>query len=209
MAALVVIIHCAETCRHGSGHAHRLHNFGIAPAGLEQSVTGGGKPDRGFGRRACHRLHRYREDNQNESAERRRDANQRMKEEANSHIKRHPRQIEQGTWASATQKATDLIEIADRLQSVASAPGLERKARHDVISAARQLVIDGTTDPHQNAAADRIQNPLEQKQAGGENGQTDQRGNIVTRQHPVIDLQHEQRPGQHQNIDEAAEQTDA
>ena len=132
-----------------------------------------------------------------------------MKEEANSHIERHPRQIEQGTWARATQKATDLIEIADRLQSVAAAPGLERKAGHDVISAARQLVIDGTTDPQQNAAADRVQNPLEQEQAGGENGETDQRGNIVTRQDPVIDLQHEQRPGQHQNIDQAAEQTDA
>src|SRR6476659_4388559 len=138
MAALVVIIPRAGTGRHG---------FGIAPGGLEQSVPGGGKSDRGFGRRAGHRFHRYREDNQNEGANRRRDANQRMKEETNSHIERHPRQIEQGAWASATQKATDLIEIADRLQSVAAAPGLERKAGHDVISAARQLVIDGTTDP--------------------------------------------------------------
>src|SRR4029079_4296602 len=163
MAALVVIIHRTETCRHGAGHAHRLHNFGIAPGGLEQSVTDGGKSDRGFGRRAGHRFHRYREDNQNEGANRRRDANQRMKEEANSHIEWHPRQIEQGTWASATQKATDLIEVADQLQSVAAASGLERKARNYVIRPTRQLVIDCTPDPQQNAAADLVQNSLEQE----------------------------------------------
>src|SRR5262249_44955042 len=132
--------------RHHSAHAHRLHNFGITPAGLEKRVTCGGKSDRSFGRCACHSLRRYRKDNQNEGANRRSDANQRMKEETNCHIEWHPREIEQGAWACATKKATDLIEIADRLQSVA-APALEWKARNHIISAARQLVIDGTTNP--------------------------------------------------------------
>src|SRR5262249_6232294 len=107
------------------------------------------------------------------------------------HIKRHPRQIEQSARAGATKKATDLIEVSYRLQSVATAPGLERKTRDYFIRAAGQFVVDGTSDPQQNAAADRIQDALEQEQARGENGEPYQRGNIVTRQHPIIDLQHE------------------
>ena len=31
----------------------------------------------------------------------------------------------------------------------------------------------------------------------------------MTRQHAIVDLQHKERPGQHQNINETAQQTDA
>src|SRR5262245_2561519 len=113
MAALVIGVHCIKACCHGSAHTHGLHNFGISTASFQVRMACGGEPNRGLGRRACHSLRRYGEDNQNEGAERRRDTNQGMKEKTNSHIKRHPRQIEQSTWASATKKATDLIEVAD------------------------------------------------------------------------------------------------
>ena len=65
-----------------------------------------------------------------QGANRRRDANQRMKEEHNSHVKRHPRQIEQGTGATTAKKATQLFEVAKgRIVPALPLPG-SRANRH-------------------------------------------------------------------------------
>ena len=86
-----------------------------------------------------------------------------MEEETDSDIERQPRQIEQGARAGAAQEASDLVEIAHRLQPIASPRRLEGKARYGIIGARRHLLVDRTADPQQNPASDRVQNPLKSK----------------------------------------------
>jgi hypothetical protein len=63
-------------------------------------------------------------------------------------------------------------------------------------------------DAHQDAATDRVDEPLRGVEAGHQDQQCDQRRHAAARQHPVVDFQHEQRAGEHQNIAHAAEQRD-
>ena len=61
----------------------------------------------------------------------------------------------------------------------------------------------------ENAAADQVEDALGDVEAAGENHQADQRRHAAARQHPVVDLQHENRAGQVQQIDHAAHDADA
>jgi hypothetical protein len=76
------------------------------------------------------------------------------------------------------------------------------------IDALTQIFIDRTTDAQQDPTADDIQDALKRKQAGGEQGEPDQRRDAPARQDPIVDLEHEQRRGEHQDIDEAAQEPD-
>jgi len=43
---------------------------------------------------------------------------------------------------------------------------------------------------------------------GGQDQKRDQGRHAAARQHPIVDFQHEQRAGEHQNVAHAAEQPD-
>jgi hypothetical protein len=63
-------------------------------------------------------------------------------------------------------------------------------------------------DAHQQPAACDLQQGLKDEQDGGQDRQADQRRHAATRQDAVVDLQHEQRAGQHQEVDQPAEYGD-
>ena len=54
-----------------------------------------------------------------------------------------------------------------------------------------------------------LEQRLERQKDGGQNRQTYKRRHAAARQHPVVDLQHEHRAGQHQEVDQPAECPDA
>ena len=57
----------------------------------------------------------------------------------------------------------------------------------------RQLPVRPLTEPEQHAGAQDIEQRLEGVEPRRQHGETDQRRDASAREHPVIDLKHEQR----------------
>ena len=55
----------------------------------------------------------------------------------------------------------------------------------------------------------RSSRPWADEQDAGQHGEPDQRRQAAARQHPVVDLEHEERAGQHQHVADATEDGDA
>ena len=72
-----------------------------------------------------------------------------------------------------------------------------------------QGFVERGADAAQDAAADQVEHALRHVEAAGEDDQADQGRNAAARQHPVVDLQHEDRAGQIEQVDHAAHQADA
>jgi len=61
----------------------------------------------------------------------------------------------------------------------------------------------------QDSSPDQVEDALGDVQSAGENDQTDQRRYAPAWEHPVVDLQHEDRPGQIEQVDHATHGADA
>jgi len=60
----------------------------------------------------------------------------------------------------ARNESADLIEIAEKLQTIAGNLGAQRQLDRGLINAGAQTNIQVFGHPHQNAAADHFQEPL-------------------------------------------------
>ena len=88
---------------------------------------------------------------------------------------------------------------------LAAVPGRYRRAE----SEAGQIFVQPAADPGQHARAYRLENRLDAEQEGDDDQQGHQRLRAAARQHTVVDLEHEQRAGEHQDIDRAGVDADA
>ena len=69
-------------------------------------------------------------------------------------------------------------------------------------------MIEALANAKQHARADDVEDGLEGVQAGRQDGEADERGDTAACQDAVVDLKHEQRPGQRQQIDRTADERD-
>jgi hypothetical protein len=72
-----------------------------------------------------------------------------------------------------------------------------------------QRFIERIPDPRHQPAADHVDQTEEAIENSGQHAEPDQGRHAPARKHPVIDLEHEQRAGEHQDIADAAQQRDA
>ena len=127
-----------------------------------------------------------------------------MKQVHDAQINRYPGQIQQSQGAGAAEELLDLVEVLHRLYPQPALFGVRhRQQGHHGRRA--QLVIQSLTDPGNHAAADQVDQPHECVQRHHQDDQPHQGRHRTAGQHPVIDLQHEQRPGQGQQIDDETE----
>ena len=131
-----------------------------------------------------------------------------MEGEADREIERHPRQVEQGCRPVAREEAAHIVEVAQGLKTVVGEPRMERQANDGLMDPARDLMIEALADAKQHAGANDVEDGLEGVEPGGQDREADQRGEAAARKNAVVDLEHEQRPGQRQQIDRAADQRD-
>ena len=150
-------------------------------------------------------LSQHRERAQNDGARQRGNADQRVEREADDEIERNPGQIEEGDRPHPGQEGPQVVEVAQRLQAVSAIARLQRQADQRVVDAVADGLVEAGADPHQNAAADQIEHAERCVKRGRDGDQGDQGRHAVARQHPVIDLQHEDRAGEHQDVAHAAE----
>ena len=132
-----------------------------------------------------------------------------MDQEADRQKERHPRQVDNGDRPVAGEEGADLVEVADRLLRVRGAciAGTEGDQRpmHDLA----EMVVDQGGGADDDARPDQFEQALETVGADEKYRQRDQRGNAAAGEHPIVNLEHVERPGQHQDVDHAGEQRNA
>ena len=118
------VIDCGETGGHCWSHSQRVYNLGVTTSSLEQSVTLGRVLICHFGGTLRDDLGYHRQSYEKQGSDARGNADQRMEEKADDHIKRHPRQIKQCTRSRGSEKASHLVEISHWLQPFIASPRL-------------------------------------------------------------------------------------
>src|SRR5215218_271961 len=131
-----------------------------------------------------------------------------MEGEADEQVERDPRQVEQGRGAAARKEGADLVEVAQRLLPVAFGLALDRRGDLKAEDALAQVLVDGGSDAGEDAAAEHVEQALEQEQGENDGREADEGRNAAARQDPVVDLHHVEGTGKVEDIDEAAEQGD-
>ena len=209
IARQIGFVGLAPALGQASGHAHRDQHFGVAPAGGGQIVAPRRQRHRLAGRRARHELGDQRQRHQNDGADQRGDAEQPVEGKADRQIERQPRQIEERARPHAAEERADIVEIAQRLQALVAAADHQRQPHDGLEHAGVDGFVERGSDPAENASAEQVEHALGDVQSAGENDQADQGRHAAARQHPVVDLQHEDRAGQVQQVDHATHDADA
>ena len=136
-------------------------------------------------------------------------AEQPMEREADRQIERQPGQIEERARPHAAEERADIVEIAQRLQALVAVADQQRQPHDGLEHAGVDGFVERGADASENAAAEQVEQALGDVEAGGEDDQADQGRHAAARQHAVVDLQHEDRAGQIQQIDHATHDADA
>ena len=140
---------------------------------------------------------------QDHAGDRARDPEPGMQQKHHPQIERHPGKIEQIADARPAQKLPDTPEIAKRMQRLATPPDAGQRRQLEAYGC--QSLIGDRPHPVHDLGAKRIQDPVEQIKHRHQHAEHHQGRHAAARQHPVIDLQHEQRSGQQQQIGHHAE----
>ena len=82
----------------------------------------------------------------------------------------------------------------------------QRMLRHGIKNPVAQFFFNPPANAHQNAGAQIFQKTVIGIKRDDDAGERHQRWHAARGQHPVIDLQHEQRAREHEDVDQAAEQ---
>ena len=132
-----------------------------------------------------------------------------MDDEAADEEDRHERHVEERRRAHAGEEVADLVEIADRLHAVGLLGALERQRRDEVEDARGEHLVEPGADAGQHLGADAVELALQDVGGKDDERDADQGRDAAARQHPVVDLQHVDRAGEHQKIDDAREDRNA
>ncbi|MEY9627216.1 hypothetical protein ABIA27_002251 [Sinorhizobium fredii] len=191
------------------GHAHRLDDLGIALRGLGEGVAQAARLGRLPGGSLRAAIGEIGEKRQDQAATDRHEADHRMKQEADGDIEGKPGQIEQRRRPGTGEERANLIEVAQRLKPVALHPELQGRLHHRPIDAAAQALVERAGNAHQHAPADQLEGALEGVEQQSQQAERNQRGNAAARQNPIVDLEHEERAGEIEDIDERTGDADA
>ena len=132
-----------------------------------------------------------------------------MDQTANEKEHRNPRQIDDGDRALPGEESPDLIEVADGFVRFAGLSAGGRQPNNRLMHDGREVLVEKSGRARYHAVADQVHCPLEGEGAAEQDRQGDEGGNAVARQHPVVDLEHVERPGEHQQVHHGREQSHA
>ena len=174
-----------------------------------RSLRRAASPMASRGRPARHEFGDQGQRHQDDGADQRGDADQPVEGEADRQIEGQPRQIEERARPHAAEERADIVEIAQRLQALVAAADHQRQPDDGLEHAGIDGLVERGSDPPEDASAQQVEHALGDVEAAGEHDEADQGRHAAARQHPVIDLQHEDRAGQVQQVDHATHEADA
>ena len=127
-----------------------------------------------------------------------------MQKKDHGQVDRRPWHVEEGERAWSGQELAQREQIAHRCKADLGIT-LERMQTDDVEHPAAQAFVERPSHPHHYARADEFQKAVKTVEDADQRHQRHQRRHGTAGQNPVIDLQHEKRAGQHQQVDDQAE----
>ena len=148
-------------------------------------------------------------DHQDRPAKGRDHTQQRMKDVNRRQEQRRPRQVECRQQHGRGDQPLDPVQIAHpagRCRRFVARNGAFAKGRGK--DPPLHPVLEPRGDPPHHAGTDEIHETHQQEQEHHQHEQRRQRFHRTGCQHPVIDLQHEQRSGQHQQVHDCRKQRD-
>ena len=192
-----------------TAHSHRHDGLAAAALRLHHDRAPARVLRERLGRGAAGALGQQGHREEGDGADRRRHPEPGVDEETDGQEHRDPGQINNGDRARTGQKAADRIEVADRLGAVAGVPAGHGQADHRAVHRQREALVEHRRGPHHHARADQVEHALEGIGADQEDRERNQRRHAPAAQDPVVDLQHVERAGEHQQVHHAREQRHA
>ena len=119
------------------------------------------------------------------------------------------RQVGEGGRAAAGDEGADLVEVAERLQPVAGERVPERQGDDGAEDLGVHHLVDIGADADQDAGPHLVEEAERGVEERDDRREAEERRDALARDHAVVNLQHEQRPGQGQDVHDAAEDDDA
>ena len=190
---------------HGAAHAEALDDLGLLADGLGEAFRGHRRRRRLDGRALGHHLVGEGDRDEDEAAADREPAEQRVEAEDREDEERRPRQVEEREEHRRGHELLHRLEVAQprpRLAALARDEGAGEAGLEDL---GVEAGLDQRADAGGDAAAGVVEHAHDAVERRDQHGEGDQRRLRPARQHPVVDLEHVERPGQHQDVDEAAE----
>jgi len=183
-----------------AGHAEGGNHIAVRHRCRADLCRGGGRSRGGVERRARGPFGGERQDQQTANAGQRRQTEPGVHEPGQPDEKRRPRRIAEHDRRRARQKIAKLIEIAQALGALR----LRRDggARQNALDQrAGQRPVEDGAGADENARADQFQRAVKGKGRKGKTGQRQKRAGVAAEQNAVIDLDHVERAGKHQQVD--------
>ena len=187
------------------GHAHGVDDLGVALPGGDHGAARLQAADDLARRAPGEDLGQHGQDDEQDRADHGGDAEPEVEGEADREVERHPRQVEERGRAAAGEEAADLVEVAQGLLSVAILPGADGAQEDELEDGLAQALVERRADAGQDAAAHDVERGLEAEEHHQDRGEPDEGGDAAARQDPIVDLQHEERAAQVQDVDQRAE----
>ncbi len=204
--AQIAIIEFCPALGKGFFHAHGPQGFGVAPTGFDQTITLDGLTVHGGDLFAGYDFADQGQDNQQCPADKCHNTKPGMENKNNGQKYRHPRQIADCHRAGTPQKLPDLIKIMQRLIIGAGIAQSKIKGLHQRIRT--YFFINPPANPDQHAGTKGVNTAQKQIQENHKPAQCDKCGDILTGQDPVINLKHEKRACEHQDIGHTTKRSD-
>ncbi len=187
-------------------HPEGKDGLGIAPGMFDERAFGAvaraGLADRPVREQPV----QYRRDDHDPGAQNRQPAEPGMDEEDDGQKDRNPGQIEHAKNRGAAQEAAHDLEIAHRVVMLAVLDKARAQPEPEGLRA--HILVDQVARPRQQLGAQNLVDAEKAVEHHHDDEQLPQGGHRAARQHPVIDLQHVERAGQHQHVDRGTEEPD-
>jgi len=189
--------------------AQRANDLGVALHRVREHLSLRAAVHRSAGGAARHPFGQHRHGHDRKHPEQRHHADRRVKQEQRDQEDRYPGHVEEGRRSHARHEDAHLVEVPQRLLHLHRLDAAQRQRHKRSLDRILQAGIEQGRDPAQHARPQRVEIPLHQIGEQHHQRQAEQRRDVAAWNHPVVDLQHIKRAGEHQQIDGAAEQRDA
>ena len=140
------------------------------------------------------------------SREHRQHAEQPVEQEQHNQEYRRPRRVEEGERAGTRRESQNRLQVGQAGCRPRALRGRHRTYQNRTQHARVKPFLEARADTRQYAPARVVDYPHQQEQERHQGGKRNQRRLRARTQHPVVDLQHEQGPGQHQQVHGDTEQ---
>ena len=204
----VVAVGLGEAGDGAVGEAHRLDDVGVAGIGLGDGVALDRGGLGGLGQAAGQKLRRHGQQRQHHHAAERQRAQERMQQVDEDQEDRHPGDVEDRGGPLAAHEAAHRVHVAAALHRLGGGIAEAGHVDDDLVGERRDLPVEPAADPHQDLGAQDVEEALEEVEPDRQRREGEQGRDAAAAERAVVDLQHVDRPGEGEDVDDPRQSED-